>query len=470
MVETSYDLIVIGAGPGGYVAAIRAAQLGMRVACIDGRGALGGTCLNVGCIPSKALLHSSALYAAAEKDFRAHGIQLGKVSLDLAAMMKRKDKVVADLTNGISFLFRKNKIAFFEGWADIPASSRVIVTPIKGGDAVHLHAPSILIATGSEPAPIPGIVIDEKKILSSTGALDLKQVPNHLVVIGSGAVGLELGSVWARLGARVTVIEWLGRILPHMDSELAKTLQAILAKQGLTFRFGCKVVDLDENKSDLLIRLEPAQGGEKESLSCDAVLVAIGRRPYTKGLDLAALGIKTDARGSIVVDSAFQTSAPGIYAVGDAVPGPMLAHKAEEDGVACVEILAGQAGHVDYATVPSIVYTHPEAASVGQTEDQLKADSIAYCKGLFPFQANSRARANAETEGFVKLLSHAETDRLLGCHIVGPGAGELIQECVTTMAFCGAAEDIARICHGHPGYGEAVREAALSLGSGAIHI
>jgi dihydrolipoamide dehydrogenase len=469
MSETTYDLVVIGGGPGGYVAAIRAAQLGMKTACVEKRGSLGGTCLNVGCIPSKALLQSSEKYTEAKGHLAAHGVKLGKVELDLATMLGRKNKVVDELTKGIEFLFKKNKIDYLKGAGSIPKAGQVVVSLSDGGSQA-VETKNILIATGSETTPLPGVEIDEKQIVSSTGALDLAKVPKHLVVIGAGVIGLELGSVWSRLGAEVTVIEFLDRILPGMDSEIAKQTQRVLAKQGLTFKLGRKVTAAKKTKASVTLTHEPAKGGEAEEIKADRVLVSIGRRPFTEGLGLEALGVGIDNRGVIQVDGRFQTSVPGIYAIGDCVPGPMLAHKAEEDGIVCVEMIAGQSGHVDYNLVPGVVYTWPEVAAVGKTEDELKEAGTAYKVGKFPFTANSRARANAETDGLVKILADAKTDRVLGVHILGPLAGDLISEAVIAMEFGASAEDIARTCHAHPQMGEAVKEAALALDKRAIHM
>jgi dihydrolipoamide dehydrogenase len=469
MADRQYDLVVIGGGPGGYVAAIRAAQLGLKTACVEKRGALGGTCLNVGCIPSKALLHSSERFAEARDHLGEHGIKLGKVELDLGTMMSRKDKVVADLTKGIEFLFKKNKIDYLRGSGSVPAAGTVQVT-LNGGGEETLTAKSILIATGSETTPLPGVEIDEDRIVTSTGALALPELPKHLVVIGAGVIGLELGSVWSRLGAQVTVVEFLDRILPGMDGEIAKQAQRVLAKQGLKFRLGMKVTGAKSSKAGVALTAEPVKGGSAETIEADRVLVAIGRRPYTAGLGLEALGVKQDNRGFIQVDEHFQTTVPGLYAIGDCIHGPMLAHKAEEDGVACAEILAGQAGHVDYNLVPGVVYTWPEIAGVGKTEEQLKENGTDYRVGKFPFSANSRARANAETDGLVKILADARTDKVLGVHILGPLAGDILAEAVTVMVFGGSAEDIARTCHAHPSMGESVKEAALAVDGRPIHV
>ncbi|MGQ0677970.1 MAG: dihydrolipoyl dehydrogenase [Rhodospirillales bacterium] len=473
MSENSYDVVVIGGGPGGYVAAIRAAQLGLKVACVEKRASLGGTCLNIGCIPSKALLQSSEKYEEAKHHLALHGVRLGAVELDLKAMMARKDKVVGDLTKGIEFLFKKNKVDHVAGAATIAAPGMVAVKLNAGGGRT-LEAKNVVVATGSESMPLAGVEIDEKRIVSSTGALSLPEVPKHLVVIGAGYIGLELGSVWKRLGAEVTVVEFLPRIAPGMDGEIAQQFQRILARQGLKFVLGTKVTAAGPGKSGVVLTLEPAAadsrgGGGQQTLDADVALVSIGRRAYTEGLGLDAAGVKRDARGRIEVDARFQTAVKGIYAIGDAIRGPMLAHKAEDEGVVCAEIVAGQSGHIDYDAIPGVVYTWPEAAMVGKTEEDLKAAGAQYRVGKFPFSANSRARCNATTEGLVKILADAATDRVLGAHIVGPDAGTLIQEVVLGMEYKAAAEDIARTCHGHPGLSEAVKEAALAVAGRAIH-
>ena len=461
MTETnSYDVIVIGAGPGGYVCAIRCAQLGMRVAVAEQRETLGGTCLNVGCIPSKALLQSSEKFAEAQHGLAEHGID-ASATLNLKAMMARKDGVVDKLTNGVAYLFKKNKIDHLKGRGRLAGSGAVEV----GGTAYS--AKHIVIATGSDVMPLPGVEIDEKRILSSTGALALGKVPKTLAVIGAGYIGLEMGSVWARLGAQVTVVEYLDRILPGMDGEIAKQVQRILKKQGLDFRLGRKVTGARTTRTGVALSVEPAKGGDAETLTAERLLVAIGRRPFTDDLGLEAAGIGTDARGFIAVDGHFRTGAEGVYAIGDVIPGPMLAHKAEEEGVALAEMLAGQAGHVNYETVPGIVYTWPEVASVGRTEEQLKAAGTAYKVGRFPFGANSRAICTGETDGMVKIVADAETERILGAHIVGPEAGNTIHEVVNLMEFGGCAEDLARCFHAHPTYNEAVREAALDVSGAA---
>ena len=468
MAENRYDLVVIGAGPGGYVAAIRAAQLGMRTACIDSRGTWGGTCLNVGCIPSKALLHSSHLFDKARRDLADHGITTGEVGLDLAAMMARKDKVVADLCNGIGFLFKKNGVDGIAGTARIAAPGRVEIS--AGGETTMIETTRILVATGSVPAPLPGIEIDEDRILSSTGALALGEVPGHLIVIGGGYIGLEMGSIWLRLGARVTVIEFLDAIVPGMDAEISRHLHRLLKAQGMEFRLGTRVTGARTADGGVTLDIEPAGGGAAETVAGDAVLVAIGRVPFTDGLGLDELGVRRDERGAILVDEHYATSIEGIHAVGDAIPGAMLAHKAEEEGIACVERMAGMAAHVNYDAIPAVVYTWPEAASVGRTEQQLKDADIDYRSGKFPLAGNSRARTAGETAGFVKILADASSDEVLGAHLLGPDAGTLIAEIALAMEFRASAEDIARTCHAHPTLNEAVKEAALGVGGAAIHV
>ncbi len=468
MATETFDVVVIGGGPGGYVAAIRAAQLGLKTACVEKRGSLGGTCLNVGCIPSKALLQSSHLYEEASKHLGSHGIKVGNVVLDLAAVLTRKDKVVSDLTKGVEFLFKQNKIAYVKGAGRLLGGGKIAVTG-AGADQT-LEAKSIIIATGSDVMPLPGVTIDEKQIVSSTGALSLAKVPGHLVVVGGGYIGLEMGSVWRRLGAKVTVVEFLDRIVPGMDGELAKNFQRVLTKQGMTFRLGTKVTGAKAAKSGVTLTLEPAAGGKAETLEADVVLVAIGRRPYTEGLGLDAAGVALDPKKRVQTDNHWRTNVPGIYAIGDVIAGPMLAHKAEEEGVAVAEVIAGQAGHVNYETVPGIVYTWPEVATVGKSEEELKAAGIEYKAGKFPFTANSRARCIADTDGFAKILADAKSDRVLGVHIIGPDAGTVIHECVMAMEFGGSAEDIARAFHGHPTLNEAVKEAALGVAGRAIHI
>ena len=462
-----YDLIVIGTGPGGYVCAIRAAQLGMKVAVVEKRATHGGTCLNVGCIPSKALLHASEAFAEASHDFAGMGIKV-KPELDLAAMLAFKDSGVKGNVDGVAFLLKKNKIDAFHGTGRILAPHTVEVTESKG--KTQLATKAIVIATGSEVAHVPGIDIDEKRIVSSTGALSLPKVPKRLVVVGGGYIGLELGSVWSRLGSEVTVVEMLHTITPGLDGELAKQLQRILQKQGLTFKLGAKVVRVDTKGKGVTLTIEPVDGGKKETIDCDVVLVAVGRVPNTEGLGLDDVGVETHARGRVVIDHKFQTNVPGIYAIGDVIAGPMLAHKAEDEGIAVAEILAGQAGHVNYDVIPSVVYTAPEVASVGKTEEELKAAGIAYKIGKFPFTANGRAKVNRTTEGFVKILADATTDRVLGVHIIGADAGTMIAEAAVLMEFGGSAEDLARTCHAHPTLNEAVKEAALAVDKRPIHM
>ncbi len=469
----AYDLVVIGGGPGGYVAAIRAAQLGLKTAIVDKRGALGGTCLNVGCIPSKALLQSSHHFEAANEEFGHHGIK-ASVSLDLKTMMGRKETVVHDLTQGIEFLMKKNKIDYVIGEATIKAAGEVAVKPAKkGGKKQTLKTENIIIATGSDVTPLPGVSIDEKRIVSSTGALALGKVPKTLCVVGAGVIGLELGSVWRRLGAKVTVVEFLDHILPGMDSDVSKQMKRTLTKQVMDFKLSTKVTGAKtgaKSGGGVTLTTEPVAGGKKEKIKADVVLVAIGRRPYTDGLGLKKAGVGMDEHGFIKVDEDFQTNVEGIFAIGDVIGGMMLAHKAEDEGVVCAEIMAGQSGHINYDAIPGIVYTWPEAASVGKTEEQLKQAGVEYTTGKFPFTANSRARCNADAEGFVKILADKATDAVLGCHIVGPQAGDLIQEVVVAMELSASAEDIARICHGHPGLSEAVKEAALAAAGRAIHM
>jgi dihydrolipoamide dehydrogenase len=464
----SYDLVVIGTGPGGYVAAIRAAQLGMKVAVVEKRATHGGTCLNVGCIPSKALLHASERYSEAADGFAGMGIKV-KPELELNAMLAFKDAGVKSNVDGVAYLLRKHKIDHFHGSGRILEPGKVEVTFING-ERQPVEAKAIAIATGSEVAALPGIAIDEKRIVSSTGALSLPNVPKRLVVIGAGYIGLELGSVWSRLGSEVTVVEMLDRVAPGLDTEVARQLQRVLTKQGLAFKLGTKVTGIDSKGKSLKLTLEQAAGGKSETLECDVVLVAVGRVPNTEGLGLADVGVKMDNRGRIVVDEKFATNVPGIYAIGDVIKGPMLAHKAEEEGVALAEILAGQAGHVNYDVIPSVIYTAPEIASVGKSEEELKAAGVDYKVGKFPFTANGRAKVNRTTEGFVKILADADTDRVLGVHIIGADAGTMIAEAAVLMEFGGSAEDLARTCHAHPTLNEAVKEAALAVDKRAIHI
>jgi dihydrolipoamide dehydrogenase len=462
-----YEVVIIGGGPGGYIAAIRAAQLGLRTACIESRASLGGTCLNIGCIPSKALLQSSEKFVEAGHALAEHGVKVGEVGLDLGAMMGRKDKVVTTLTRGVEFLFRKNKVDWLRGKARIAAPGRIAIT---GADAAarEIEATSIIIATGSESTRLPGIDIDEKRIVSSTGALSLDQVPERLTVIGGGYIGLELGSVWQRLGAQVTVVEVLDHIVPNMDRELGTALQRVLTRSGLDFKLRTKVVGIRDTNDGLSLELD---GAERQTLAADVVLVSIGRRPYTEGLGLEDVGVALDQQGRVVVvDDGFATNIPGIYAIGDVIRGPMLEHKAAEEGVALAERLAGQKSRVDYDAIPTVIYTWPEVASVGKTEEELKAEAVPYRTGKFPFTANPRARTNGYTEGFVKILAESETDRVLGVHIIGPDAGTLIAEAVLAKEFGASAEDIARTCHAHPTLSEALKEAALAVDGRAIHI
>jgi len=466
----SFDVIVIGAGSGGYVAAIRAAQLGMSVACVDKRGVPGGTCLNVGCIPSKALLQSSEKFDEANHALGQHGIKIAGVTLDLKAMLARKDKVVGENTRGVDFLFRKNKIDYVKGNARIAAPGKVAVTLNDGGKRELAAKKAIVIATGSDSADLPGIAVDEKRIVSSTGSLTLDSVPRSLVVVGGGYIGLEMGSVWRRLGSEVTVVEFLDRITPGMDGELSGALQRALEKQGFTFRLGAKLVAAKAGKDGVDLAIEPTKGGERAALKAEIVLVAVGRKPYIEGLGLKELGVALDDRGRVKTDGRFATSVPGIYAIGDVIAGPMLAHKASEEGVVLAETLAGGRPSLDYDAIPAVIYTWPEAAAVGKTEEQLKQAGIAYQTGKFPFTANPRARANGFTEGFVKILADSRTDRVLGVHIIGPDAGTLIAEAALAMEFGASAEDIARTCHAHPTLNEAVKEAALAVDGHAIHI
>ncbi|PKP80280.1 MAG: dihydrolipoyl dehydrogenase [Alphaproteobacteria bacterium HGW-Alphaproteobacteria-18] len=457
----TYDVVIIGGGPGGYNCAIRAGQLGLKVACIEMRGTLGGTCLNVGCIPSKALLHTTHLFSAAQNEFATLGIKTGKVEIDLPQMMGQKDEVVEGLTKGVEFLLKKNKAEYIKGKGKILAKGKVEVALADGGTRV-LETKNIVIATGSEPATLPGIEIDEERIVSNTGALSLKAVPKKLVLIGAGVIGLEMGSVWARLGSEVTVVEYLDRILPPADAEVAKEAERTFKKQGLAFKLGTKVTGIEKTKTKLKVAVEPAKGGAAETLDADVVIVAIGRKPYTEGLGLEAVGGKTDKRGVIEVTDHFKV-ADGVWAVGDCIPGPMLAHKAEDDGTAVAELIAGKAGHVNYDLVPSVVYTSPEIAWVGKNEEELKAAGIEFVKGKFPFMANSRARTNHETVGFVKILAEKGTDKILGAHMIGVGVGEMIAEVVVAMEFGASSEDIARTSHAHPTLSEAVRQAAMGV-------
>lgn len=468
MSNTTYDLIVIGGGPGGYVAAIRAAQLGMKTACVEMRATLGGTCLNVGCIPSKALLTSSEKYAEAQHSLAMHGVKVGSVTLDLSAMMAHKDKVVKDNTAGIEFLFRKNKVDWLKGKGRVVAAGQVAV---EGAAGTQIYTTkNILIATGSDSMPLPGVDVDEKRIVTSTGALALGEVPKSMVVIGGGVIGLELGSVWQRLGTKVTVVEFLDRILPGMDGELSKNAQKILTKQGMTFKLSTKVTSAKNQGSNVALTLEPAAGGGAEKMEADVVLLAIGRRPYTEGLGLEAAGVVLDQRKRVAVDHHFMSNVPGIYAIGDVIVGPMLAHKAEDEGVVCVEMMAGQSGHINYDAIPGVVYTWPEIASVGKTEEQLNEAGVVYKAGKFPFSANGRARAMGDTEGFAKILADAKTDRILGAHVIGPDAGTMIAELALAVEFGASSEDVARTCHAHPTLNEVVKEAALAVEGRPLHV
>ncbi|MGE8499430.1 MAG: dihydrolipoyl dehydrogenase [Pseudomonas sp.] len=458
---SSYDVVIIGGGPGGYNAAIRAGQLGLKVACVEGRDTLGGTCLNVGCMPSKALLHASELYeAAVGGELATLGIEVTP-TLNLPQMMKQKDDSVGALTKGIEFLFRKNKVEWIKGWGRLNGVGKVSVTQADGAQR-ELSAKDIVIATGSEPTPLPGVTIDNTRILDSTGALSLPEVPKHLVVIGAGVIGLELGSVWRRLGSQVTVVEYLDRICPGLDDETARTLQRTLTKQGMSFKLATKVTGAKATAKGVTLNLEPAAGGTSEELKADYVLVAIGRRPYTEGLGLETVGITPDKRG-MLDNQQHRSGVPGIWVIGDVTSGPMLAHKAEDEAIACIERIAGHAAEVNYGVIPGVIYTKPEVATVGQSEEQLKAQGRAYKVGKFPFTANSRAKINHEAEGFVKVLADERTDQILGVHIIGPSAGELIGEYCVAMEFSASAEDIALICHPHPTRSEALRQAAMNV-------
>jgi dihydrolipoamide dehydrogenase len=457
---TSYDVVIIGGGPGGYNAAIRAGQLGLKAAVVEKRATLGGTCLNVGCMPSKALLHASELFAAANHEFAHLGIEVAP-KLNLVQMMKQKAESVTALTKGIEFLFKKNKVDWVKGAGRIAGAGKVEVTA-EDGKVTTLEAKNIVIATGSEPAGLPGVTVDQQRIVDSTGALSLPEVPQSLVVIGAGIIGLELGSVWRRLGAKVTVVEFLDRISPGMDAEVAKTFQRELTKQGMEFKLGMKVTGAKASKKGVSLTMEPVAGGAAQTLDADYVLLCIGRKPYTEGLGLETVGIVPDKRGFIATDH-WKTSAPGVWAIGDVTLGPMLAHKAEEEAVACIESIAGKAGHVNYGVIPSVVYTAPEVAWVGKTEEELKAEGRAYKSGKFPFLANSRAKINHETEGFVKVLADATTDEVLGVHMIGPSVSEMVGEYCVAMEFRAASEDVARTCHPHPTRSEALRQAAMGV-------
>ena len=464
----AYDLVVIGSGPGGYVCAIRGAQLGMKVAVVEKEPTFGGTCLNIGCIPSKALLHASELYEEAGHLFGRMGIKVGGPDLDLPGMMAFKDQGVEGNVKGVAFLFKKNKIESLRGHGRIVAPGQI---EVKADGAVQsVEAGAIVVATGSDVAPLPGVAVDEKRIVSSTGALSLDKVPDRLLVVGAGVIGLELGSVWRRLGSEVIVVEFLDRVLPGMDGELGRQAQRVFQKQGMTIRLSSKITGIDTSGGRLKAAVQPAAGGTEETMDVDTALIAIGRVPYTEGLGLEDVGVKKDNRGRVLVDGRFATSVPGIYAIGDVIPGPMLAHKAEDEGIAAAEIIAGKAGHVNYDVIPNVVYTFPEIASVGKTEEELKEAGVTYNVGKFPFTANGRAKANLTTDGFVKILADAKTDRVLGVHILGADAGNIIAEAAVAMELGAAAEDIARTCHAHPTLTEAVKEAAMAVDKRSIHM
>ena len=463
----NFDLIVIGGGPGGYVCAIRAAQLGLKTACVESRGTLGGTCLNVGCIPSKSLLNLSENFHKAKKDFNKQGIEIEGIKLNIEKMMSNKNKSVQVLTKGVEFLFKKNKVTYIKGKGVLFSKNDIVV--YENNKRTNYKAKNIVIATGSAVVSLPGIEIDEKNIISSTGALSLNEVPKKLAVIGGGYIGLEMGSVWSRLGSEVTVIEYLDHITPGMDREISDEFKKILTKQGINFKMGSKVNSVKTNGTGILINFTDVKTSKAESLEFDKVLVSVGRKPYTEGLNLTKVGIKKDSKGRIEVNSKLQTSIKNIYAIGDVIKGPMLAHKAEEEGIAVAEILAGQAGHVNYDVIPGVIYTSPEVATVGKTEEQLKEEKKSYKVGKFPFLANSRAKVNNETDGFVKILADSETDKVLGVHIIGPHCGDMIAEMALAMEFGASSEDIARTCHAHPTHTEAIKEAALAVDKRPIH-
>jgi len=465
--ENNFDLLVIGGGPGGYVCAIRAAQLGLKTACIESRGTLGGTCLNVGCIPSKSLLNSSELFSKAKNNFDSIGIETGNIKLNLKKMMTNKSKSVQILTKGVEFLFKKNKVSYIKGKGVLFSKNDVVV--YQDGKKTSYKSKNVVIATGSSSTSLPGIKIDEKNIISSTGALSLEMVPKNLVIIGGGYIGLEMGSVWARLGSKVTVIEFLDHIIPGMDREVSKEFEKILKKQGIQFKLNTKVTGVKTSAGKTMVEFSNNDTKVKENLECDKVLVSVGRRPYTEGLNLSKIGVKKDEKGRIVINGKFQTSVTNIYAIGDVIKGPMLAHKAEEEGIAVAEILAGQAGHVNYDVIPGVIYTSPEVATVGKTEEELKKLKIDYKVGKFPFLANSRAKVNNESEGFVKILADSRTDKVLGVHIIGPHCGDMIAEMALAMEFGASSEDIARTCHAHPTHTEAIKEAALAVDKRPIH-
>ena len=468
MSEEAFDVVIIGGGPGGYIAAIRAAQLGLKTACVEGRGRLGGTCLNVGCIPSKALLHASELYREAGHGFAEMGIVTKGVEINLPDLMSYKDSTVKSLTSGIEFLFKKNKVTYVKGWGSLKDAGTVAVKLTDGGDQT-ISAKNIIIATGSEPASIPGVEIDEDRVVSSTGALSLPKVPKHIVVIGAGAIGLEMGSVWQRLGSKVTVVEFLDRIVPGMDGEIAAEFEKVLTKQGMEIRTSTKVTGVEAMKSKAKVTVEPVAGGDAETLDCDYVLVAVGRKPFTEGLGLENAGVEINNMGQIPTDDHWRTNVAGIYAIGDVIAGPMLAHKAEEEGVACAEVIAGKVGHVNYGAIPGVVYTMPEVAAVGKTEEELKDEGVEFKVGKFPLMANAKAKVELATDGFVKILADAKTDRVLGVHIMGPQAGNLIAEATLAMEFDASAEDIAMTCHAHPTLSEALKEAALGVAGRSLN-
>jgi dihydrolipoamide dehydrogenase len=465
--ENNFDVIVVGGGPGGYVCAIRAAQLGLKTACVESRGTLGGTCLNVGCIPSKSLLNLSENYRKATKDFYGQGIEINDIKLNIEKMMANKNKSVQILTKGVEFLFKKNKVTYIKGKGVLFSKNNVVV--YEEGKKNTYKAKNIVIATGSSPTSLPGVDIDEKNIVSSTGALSLESVPKNFVVIGGGYIGLEMGSVWSRLGSKVTVVEYLDHITPGMDKEISKEFQKILTKQGIEFKLNNKVTAVKNVKNKVVVDFTNNTSAEKIKLECDKVLIAVGRKPYTEGLNLSKIGVKKDSKGRIEVNKKLQTSVENIYAIGDVISGPMLAHKAEEEGIAVAETLSGQTGHINYDVIPGVVYTSPEVATVGKTEEQLKLENIDYKVGKFPFLANSRAKVNNETDGFVKMLADAKSDRVLGVHIIGPHSGDMIAEMALAMEFGASAEDIARTCHAHPTHTEAIKEAALAVDKRPIH-
>jgi len=466
--ENNFDLVIIGGGPGGYVCAIRAAQLGLKTACVESRGTLGGTCLNVGCIPSKSLLNLSDNFHKAKKDFNQQGIEIDGIKLNIEKMMTNKNKSIQVLTKGVEFLFKKNKVSYFKGKGVLFSKNDIVIYE-SNNKRTNISAKNIVIATGSEVTSLPGIDIDEKNIVSSTGALSFDKVPEKLVIIGGGYIGLEMGSVWSRLGSNVTVIEYLDYITPGMDREISNEFQKILTKQGIKFKMGSKVESVENKGKQVLIKYKNVKSSKEETIEVDKVLVSVGRKPYTEGLNLTKVGVKKDSKGRIEVNNKLQTSIKNIYAIGDVIKGPMLAHKAEEEGIAVAEILAGQAGHVNYDVIPGVVYTSPEVATVGKTEEQLKEENKSYKVGKFPFLANSRAKVNNETDGFVKILADSKTDKVLGVHIIGPHSGDMIAEMALAMEFGASSEDIARTCHAHPTHTEAIKEAALAVDKRPIH-